>query len=73
MSYCLSPRIAAADPRWELADSDVIEIPLLLPASQVSALEALAHRRGVTAAALVRGLLAEFLSAGQTPQTDTAI
>jgi hypothetical protein len=64
MNECLTPRIAAGDSLRDGADLDVIEVPLLLPSWQVSALEALAHRRGLTAAAMVRTLLAEFLSAG---------
>jgi hypothetical protein len=72
MSYCLTPRITAADSLGGIATSDVVEIPLLLPTWQVTALEALAHRRGLTAAALVRGLLAGFLSAGDASQPYTS-
>jgi hypothetical protein len=43
-------------------ESDVIEIPLLLPGWQVSALETAAHARGLTAAEMVRHVLSEFLS-----------
>jgi hypothetical protein len=64
MNECLTPRIAPGDSLRDSAGPDVIEVPLLLPSWQVSALEVLAHRRGLTAAAMVRTLLAEFLSAG---------
>ncbi len=42
--------------------SDVVEIPLLLPGSQMSALETAAHERGQTAGELVRDLLRDFLA-----------
>jgi hypothetical protein len=40
---------------------DVVEISLLLPGWQASVLETVAHQRGVTAAAMVRHLLHDFL------------
>ena len=42
-------------------ESDVIEMPLLLSGLQMSALERVAHRRGLTAAQMVRRVLREFI------------
>jgi hypothetical protein len=44
-----------------LSDGDVVEVPLLLPGWQVSALETAAHDCGLTAAEMVRRLLREFI------------
>ncbi len=44
----------------ELPESDVIEVPLLLPGWQMSALEHAAHNRGLTAGEMVRHLLRDF-------------
>jgi hypothetical protein len=41
---------------------DVVEIPLLLPGWQVSALETAAHSRGQTAGQMVRDLLRDFIA-----------
>ena len=43
-------------------EGDVVELPLLLPGWQVSNLETVAHQRGMTAAAMVRHLLRDFLT-----------
>jgi hypothetical protein len=43
-------------------DAEVVELPLLLPGWQVSKLETVAHERGMTAAAMVRHLLRDFLT-----------
>src|SRR5439155_1509961 len=43
-------------------ETDVVEVPLLLPTWQMSALEGAAHARGVTAASMVRHLLNDFIS-----------
>jgi hypothetical protein len=43
-------------------ESDIIEMPLLLSGVQMSALEQAAHRRGMTAAQMVRHLLREFIA-----------
>lgn len=43
-------------------ESDVVELPLLLPGWQVSKLETVAHQRGITAATMVRHLLCDFLT-----------
>jgi hypothetical protein len=47
-----------------LPDSEVIEVPLLLPGWQMSALEDAAHKRGLTAAEMVRHLLRDFFADG---------
>ncbi len=49
--------------------TEVVEIPLLLPFWQVSALEQAAHQRGMTAAEMVRGLLRDFIA--QQPELGT--
>ncbi|MFQ3591771.1 MAG: hypothetical protein SNJ82_01080 [Gemmataceae bacterium] len=51
-------------PRWEdtnMTTSEVIEIPLLLSVGQVSALERVAHQRGLTAGEMVRQVLRDFI------------
>jgi hypothetical protein len=40
---------------------DVVEVPLLLPAWQMTALETAAHSQGLTAAAMVRHVLGDFI------------
>ena len=47
-------------------ESEVREVPLLLPAWQVTALEEVAYRHGLTAGALARRLIADFLSRSKT-------
>ena len=42
-------------------EDEVVEVALLLPGWQAAALEEAAHARGLTAAAMVRRLLREFL------------
>jgi hypothetical protein len=48
--------------RPNASGEEVLEIPLLLPGWQVTALATAAHRRGQTAGELVRDLLREFLA-----------
>lgn len=48
-------------PRPDLEAGDVVEVPLLLPGWQVSALEEAAHDRGLTAGEMVRQLVRQFL------------
>jgi hypothetical protein len=48
-------------------ESDIVEVPLLLPGWQVAALETAAHDRGLTAGEMVRTLLRDFLNE-QTPR-----
>ena len=47
-------------------ETDVLELPFLLPRWQVVALETLAHQRGMTTAAMLRALLTDFLAEGET-------
>jgi hypothetical protein len=42
---------------------EVVEVPLLLSADQVSALEQAAHHRGLTTGEMVRRLLEDFITA----------
>jgi hypothetical protein len=43
-------------------EDEVVEVSLLLPGWQASALERAAHDRGLTAAEMVRSLLRDFLA-----------
>jgi len=45
-----------------LLEGDVVEVPLLLPGWQASILETVAHQRGLTAGAMVRHLVQDFLA-----------
>ena len=54
--------LTAEDGSVPLIEGDVVELPLLLPTCQALILETLAHQQGLTAAALVRHLLSDFLS-----------
>ena len=58
------PRVGVEEPCTPLIEEDVVELPLLLPGWQVSKLETVAHQRGMTAAAMVRHLLRDFLTIG---------
>jgi len=60
------PRAGVEEPCTPLIEGDVIELPLLLPGWQVAKLETVAHQRGMTAAAMVRHLLGDFLTLGGT-------
>jgi hypothetical protein len=51
----------AEEPSASLSEDEVVEVPLLLPGWQASILETAAHQRGMTAAAMVRHLLHDFL------------
>lgn len=53
---------------WLGQDSDVVEVPLLLPGWQVSILEQAAHLRGQTAAEMVRSLLRDFIEQLNQPE-----
>jgi len=63
-STCRSPS------SFPLVEEDVVEIPLLLPGWQVSALATAAHARGLTAGEMVRTLLREFIEGchNETPR-----
>ena len=43
-------------------EDEVLEVSLLLPAWQVTALESAAHDRGLTAAEMVRTLVRDFIA-----------
>jgi hypothetical protein len=62
MNHRCEPAFPSANLDVAVIESDVMEIPLLLPGWQVSALETAAHARGLTAAEMVRHVLSEFLS-----------
>ena len=66
----MSERVSAVRPGTghPVAEAEVVEVPLLLPGWQVCALETAAHQRGLTAAAMVRHLLRDFIS-GLNPPT----
>jgi hypothetical protein len=49
--------------RRPLIEEEVVEISILLPGWQASFLETLAHQHGLTAGAMVRHLLRDFLAA----------
>jgi len=49
----------------DLQESEVIEVPLLLPGWQMSALERVAHKHGLTAGEMVRHLLRDFFAGTQ--------
>lgn len=59
-----APRVGVEEPCPPLVEGDVVELPLLLPGWQVTKLETVAHQRGMTAAAMVRHLLRDFLTMG---------
>lgn len=44
------------------SDSDVVELPLLLPRWQVDALEEAANRQGMTTAQMIRRVISDFIS-----------
>jgi len=55
------PALSKGAEPFDNYEADVIEMPLLLSGVQMSALEQAAHRRGLTAAQMVRRLLREFI------------
>jgi hypothetical protein len=61
MSDYRSTLVRTETARSALTEEEVVEIPLLLPSWQASALETAAHQRGLTAAAMVRHLLRDFI------------
>jgi hypothetical protein len=54
---------------FDMPETDVVEIPLLLPGWQMNALETAAHDRGLTAAEMVRHVLRDFLSRSSRNET----
>jgi hypothetical protein len=72
----------AEEPGGPPPESDVVEIPLLLPGWQMDVLERVAHEKGLTAAEMVRQLLRSFVaeaqkkmgvSRGPTPYVESAL
>jgi hypothetical protein len=55
------------------ADGDVVEISLLLPQWQVTALETAAHDSGLTAAEMVRLLLHAYIARLPAARPDTLL
>lgn len=58
-----SARTAAtpsAQPEPTFFEGECVEVPVLLSTNQVAALEAVARRRGITAAQLLRRIVREF-------------
>ena len=55
------PTLAKDLGSFDLYESDVIEMPLLLSGVQMSALEKAANHRGMTTAGMVRQVLREFI------------
>jgi hypothetical protein len=62
MSERLSPAPREAPPS---PGDEVVEVPLLLPGWQVSALASAAQDRGLTAGEMVRSLLRDFIATWQ--------
>jgi len=60
-----------AEPAPGAADGEVIEVPLLLPGWQVSALASAAHDRGLTAGEMVRHLLSDFIARQRRAHAET--
>ena len=54
--------VGIAEPCTPLLDDEVVEISLLIPGWEASILETVAHQRGLTAGAMVRHLLHDFLA-----------
>jgi hypothetical protein len=50
-----------------LFDTEVVEISVLLPGWQATALEAMAHRHGLTTAQVIRRLIQAFTEANDEP------
>lgn len=53
----------------DLEVGEVVEVPLLLPGWQISALEREAHHRGLTAGEMLRHLLSDFIAGHDTLAT----
>jgi hypothetical protein len=60
--------LGVEEPCAPLIEGDVVEVPLLLPGWQALFLETVAHQRGMTAAAMVRHLLRDFLIEAPSPR-----
>jgi hypothetical protein len=62
MKHRVQTLVSGEEKEFDMPESDVVEIPLLLAGWQVSALETAAHDRGLTAAEMVRHVLRDFLA-----------
>jgi hypothetical protein len=62
MCDCVCTPPGAEEIGAPLLDGEVVEIPLLLPGWQASALETVAHEHGLTAGAMVRHLVRDFIA-----------
>lgn len=54
------------DPLLTATEEDVVEIPLLLPLWQMSALEKAAYLRGMTAAEMLRQAIGELIASPES-------
>lgn len=68
MSDEFDPTCGVEEPCTPSLSEDVVELSLLLPGWQVTKLETVAHQRGLTAAAMVRFLLRDFLTIAPAEQ-----
>jgi len=59
---CFPGVLAAVEPVLDQRPEEIVEVPLLLPGWQISALEREAHQRGLTAGEMVRHLLGDFIN-----------
>jgi hypothetical protein len=62
-----SSALCEAEGGKDFQEGDVVEVSLLLPGWQVAALERAAEQLGLTAAAVVRNLIREFIAARVPP------
>jgi hypothetical protein len=70
MSNVLELPHGVEEPFTPSSEEEVVELSFLLPGWQVTKLESVAHQRGMTAAAMVRNLLCDFLKASVTGDVD---
>lgn len=68
MSDEFDPARGVGEPCTPSIEGDVVELSVLLPGWQASKLETVAHQRGLTAAAMVRYLLRDFLNLAPAQQ-----
>jgi hypothetical protein len=61
LGYIPSDRLAVNQDEQAI-DSEIVEVPLLLPLWQVVALESAAEKRGMTTAQMLRKMIGELIS-----------